>query len=272
VAVRPLPAPAEDLDERLEGDGGPVNVLSRWGAYGAGDPARASFSAITTTLPPRREPAIVWAITDRGVYERASDAPRAPAPRPAEALRIDASSVGALFVTAESSISLARLRDVLAAIPSELAGRVALAIALEPGTRLPAPPNAPSQEAGEALCPEGLPALPEAAPIGDLRADRVVQSLAPLRQGAAICVGTAQGQGAGGGRVVLAIRIAPDGHVERACASADETGDASLRECLAQAARAVIFPAPDPPGYVDVALPLSLAPLDSQRQRAICAD
>src|SRR5690606_32197186 len=124
--------------------------LSRWGAYGPGDPARPSFSAVTTTLPPKREPAIVWAITERGAYVRSSTEPaRQLDPVPVERLAATLSgSVGALFVTAEGSTPLARVAEALSAIPEELAGRVALAVALAPGTRLPTPPPAGEADAG----------------------------------------------------------------------------------------------------------------------------
>lgn len=272
VAVRPLPAPPEDLDARLAADAGPVTVLSRWGAYGDGDPSHVSLTAATTTLPPRREPARVWFVTDRGVYVRSTEGAAGVGPGSVE----DAAdalgapdAVGALFVTAESGVSLARLADVLRAIPDALSGRVGLAVALAEGTRLPEPPaTAPPTE--DASCPGGLPPLAEDAPIGRLRPEAIVGSLGPLRQAAATCVGAAEGEGAGGGRVALAIRIGPGGLVQEACAVEDATNDPSLRACLARAARTTAFPAPDPPGAVDVQLPLVLAPLPSQRQRPLC--
>ena len=144
-----------------------------------------------------------------------------------------------------------------------------LGATLAPGTRLPAPPSA-AEAPPEVRCPGGLPPLEADAPIGQLRPDVLVQSLGPLRQGAAICVSTAQGPGAAGGRVVLAMRIGPDGSVTDACAVEDETGDPRLLDCLRRSARAVAFPAPSPPGHLDVQLPLVLAPEASQRQRPVC--
>ncbi len=274
VAVRPLPAAPDDLDGALASEAGPVNVLSRWGAYGPGDPAAPSFAAVTTTLPPRREPALVWAITERGAYVRSSAAAaRELDPIPVARLGAtlpSASAVGALFVTAEAGTPLSRLTEALAAIPAELSGRVGLAVPLAAGTRLPAAPRAEEGDASAGACPNGLSELPESAPEGDLRPDVIVQSLGPLRQAAATCVSATQGPGAAGGRVALALRIGPDGRVHEACAVRDETNDPALRECLVRAARAVAFPAPSPPGFLDVELPLALAPLESQRQAPLC--
>lgn len=274
VAVRPLPASPDDLDDALEAEPGPVNVLTRWGAFGSGDPAHPSFSAVTSTLPPRREPALVWVVTERGVYARSSrEAARDVEPVPVAQLAAtipDPESIGALFVTAESGTPISRVADVLALVPPALAGRVALAVPLAPGTRLPTPPREAELDARAGLCPNGLPELPADAPSGDLRPDAIVQSLGPLRQGAETCVSSTQGPGALGGRVVLALRIGPDGRVSDACAVEDATNDAVLRECLLRAARATAFPAPEPPGYIDAQLPLTLAPLASQRQRPLC--
>ncbi len=250
-----------------------MNVLSRWGAYGSGDPSHPSFSAVTTTLPPRREPAIVWALTDRGVYVRSStEAATEPGPRPIDALTATVGpSTGVLYVTAEAGTPLDRVADVLRRAPASLAGRIGLAVALAPNTRLPDAPATDSSVAADAgLCPEGLPELPANAVAGDLHTDAIVSSLGPLRQAASTCVTGTQGPGAAGGRVVLALRIGADGRVETACATEDETSDPVLRECLLRAARATAFPTPNPPGSLDVQLPLALAPLESQRQTPIC--
>lgn len=275
VAVRPLPTPPDDLDARLAEDPGPVTVLSRWGAYGSGDPSHLSSSSVTATLPPRREPAVLWVVTDQGVYVRSTEgAATANGPRGAEEAASalgDPAAVGALFVTAEAGVSLERLSEVLSRIPSALAGRVGLAVTLAEGTRLPDAP-APEPSRDDAHCPDGLPSLPEDAPVGQLRPQAIVGSLGPLRQAAASCVSAAEGAGAGGGRVSLAIRIGPDGLVQEACAVEDSTDDATLRACLARAARTTAFPAPDPSGSVDVQLPLALVPPESQRQRPLCAD
>ncbi|HJL14726.1 MAG TPA: hypothetical protein RMH99_03665, partial [Sandaracinaceae bacterium LLY-WYZ-13_1] len=230
VAVRPLRDAPEDLDARLATDGSAVNVLSRWGAYGPGDPDRPTFAAVTTTLPPRREPAIVWAVTDRGVYVRSTQRPTDAAPPgshdDAAAALGDPAALGALLVTAERSVPLTRLAEVLAVVPPALAGRVALAVALEPGTRLPEPPEASGANGADALCPDGLPALAEDAPVGSLAPRVILSSLGPLRQGAEICVGTT---GGAGGRVELALRIGPDGRVAEACVVRDETDGPALR-------------------------------------------
>ncbi len=272
VAVRPLAVPEADLDARLEADAGPVVVLSRWGAYGQLDAGRVALSAVTTTLPPRVEPATVWFVTDRGVWVRNSGADAArPGPMPwADATAALPTDVGALFVTAEAGVPLATLAEALSSLPDALSGRVGLAVTLAAGTRLPGAPAAADAADTEGLCPNGLPPLGEGMSEGSLRPDRIVSSLGPLRQGAEICVGATDGPGAAGGRVGLAMRIGPDGQLIEACVTEEAAPDPTLRACLLRAARATMFPEPDPPGAVDVALPLVLAPLDSQRQRPLC--
>lgn len=272
VAVRPLAEPPDDLDERLEGDPGAVVVLSRWGMYGEAREGGVALTAVTTTMPPRTEPAILWAVTDRGVYVRHSRvAVTEPGPLSLEqATAMIPADAGALFVTAEAGLPLSRLADVLAAAPDRLTGTVGLAVALAPDTRLPEPPEQGGQADTDGLCPNGLPPLAEGAPVGNLLPQRIVSSLGPLRQGAEICVGATDGPGAAGGRVVLALRIGADGSLAEACVVEEAAPDPSLRACLLRSARSTMFPTPDPPGAVDVQLPLVLAPLDEQRQRPLC--
>lgn len=275
VAVRPLRDAPDDLDEILSADGSAVNVLSRWGAHGPGGSERLTLSAVTTTLPLPRSEAWVWAVTERGVYVRSTEHAAAQSePIPVGALSADShlpSEAGALFVTAEGGVPLSRLADVLGRVPDRFAGRVALAVALDPGTRLPASFERGLREPNvDVRCPDGLPVLAEDAPLGVLPPEVLVASLGPLRQGAETCAGTTGGPGAAGGRVTLALRIGPGGEVQSACIFEDETGDPMLASCLTTAARATAFPAPDPAGIVDVHLPLRIAPVDSQRQRPLC--
>ncbi|MBX3273336.1 MAG: hypothetical protein KF729_23940 [Sandaracinaceae bacterium] len=269
VAVRPLANAPDGLDARLAARA-PVVVLSRWGRYGERADGAFVLNAVTSTLPPREEPAIVWVITTDGVYVRSTAAPSAAAAGTAEAARAALPArVGALFVAAAGEVSLARLASVLALVPPELAGRVALAVPLAEGVRLPEAPVA-SDEPDPSWCEDGLPPIDEDAPQGSLRPDRIVRSLGPLRDAAASCVGGASGPGAAGGRVALAMRIAPDGRVAEACVRERAAPDPALHACLVRAARAIAFEAPSPPGFVDVELPLVLAPLTAQRQRALC--
>ena len=66
------------------------------------------------------------------------------------------------------------------------------------------------------------------------------------------------------------MRIGPDGRVSEVCVVESEHPDPTLHACLVRSARAVAFDAPSPAGFVDVQLPLVLAPLPVQRQRALC--
>ena len=272
VAVRPLtqPGPIEHLR-----DGNAVVVLTRWGAYGEAQANTPAFNAITTTLPPAAGEAIVWVVTADGILVRST---RTAMPVDVSTLEQAASALspsdgepgGALFVAADGAVPLSRVAEVLASVPQGWSGRVAFAVALAPGVRLPARPEAIALEDDSTRCPDGVPALAEDAPLGVLRPDRIVASLGPLRQGSALCVGATSGGGAVGGRVVMALRIGPDGVVSEACVVHDGMDDPLLRACLIRAARGTAFEAPDPPGFVDVQLPLVLAPLATQRQRPLC--
>jgi len=269
--LRPLPEPPADLDERLSHEAGPVVVLSRWGAYGQARPGVLALTAVTTTLPPRREPAAVWFVSDAGVTSRSTGAPvESGAGSVDEAVAQVPAEVGALFVTAEASVPLSRLADVLGRVPESLVGRAGLAVALAPDTRLPAPPPVVAIEGQDALCVDGLPDLQDSDPIGTLAPEQIVSSLGPLRQAVEACAGASDGPGAAGGRVAMALRIAADGRVASACIVEDATGDPALRACIVRATRSIAFPAPEPAGFVDVQLPLALSLLESQRQRPLC--
>lgn len=270
VAVRPLPAPPDDLDARMEPDRGPVRVLTRFGAYGEAAGARTALVAINTTLPPTRGVALAIVLTDRGAYARRSD--QSGGERDASRVEwlvdhVGWTEVDLVAVTAEAGVPLRALVELMERIPETMAGRVTLAVVLEEGTRLP---DAPAIQAGEPaeLCPDGLPELAESDPLGDLPAARIRGALDPLRSAAELCVGTSTGPGAAGGRVAMAVRIGPEGRVAGACVMEDSTGDAALRACLVRAARELSFDAPG--GYLDFALPLALEPGRAQRQVPVC--
>ena len=73
-----------------------------------------------------------------------------------------------------------------------------------------------------------------------------------------------------GGRLVLHFRVGPEGAVQAACAREDDLGDPALRRCVVSRLSALRFPAPDPPGHVDAALPLVFRPDRSAAPRALC--
>ncbi len=270
VAVRPLPEPASDLDARLAEGVAPVSLLTRFGTYGTST-APLGLVAMTTTRPAASGHVLALFLTDEGLYARRSEraeGERTPS-RPAWVLEHTAwDDVDLVVVTAEAGVPVDTLLDLLDRLPDRLAGRVGLAVPLAPGTQLPPSPSADAAVSPAALCPEGLDLLPDAAPEGDLPADRLRTGLAPLARDAELCVGTSAGAGAAGGRVVLALRIDPTGRVQDACAMEDATGDPALRACLLEATRTLGF---DPPGgFLDLALPLRLEPGLSHRQRPVC--
>lgn len=262
-ALRPLPQPGDDLDLALE-RAASVNLLSLYGRYGdtPGAPTFAAFSA----APPSRE-AVALIATDQGYYVRGTSAgaPRVDRRPLATALAALAASPSAtLFVAAEAHVPLSELARALAAVGAQPQPAV-LAVNLAPGTALPEPPAVP----GDALCPDGLGETE--APQGELSVAALQGGLAGLRERAPDCLGEADARGAAGGKLELALRIGAAGQVETACIASDDTGDARLRACLLREARELAFPAPSPPGSVDVLLPLALRPLNAAAPVLLCA-
>lgn len=270
VAVRPLPTPPPSLEEHLARAPGSVRVLTRFGTYGTHE-SELALVAINTTLPPSRGVALSLFLTSRGLYARRSDEPHGE--RDASRIdwvleHIDWSAFDLVAVTASATTPVRVLAELLEQLPASMAGRIALAVALEPGTRLPEPPATIVVGHIAALCPDGLPELGESDPIGDLSPTQIRRGLGPLERAAELCVGTNAGRGAGGGLVSIAVRISPTGQVSDACMIEDATEDPSLRACIVDAARELVF---DPPGFfVDFALPMRLLPGRSQRQTPIC--
>lgn len=265
-AIRPLPEADDDLDTRLAAGVSAVTVLTRWGALGAGQAEGLSLSAVTTTLPSASTSARVWFVTDRGLYERSTDGTVGAVEPGGPPSTEDISS---LFIAAEAGVPLSRLAEVLALAPRSLAGHIGLAVTLAEGTRLPDAPDPPALDSAP-LCPEGLPALAEETAYGALSAEHLRSRLGPLRERATICVSTASGPGAAGGRFEVVMRIDATGAVTDACVQSNSADDPALRACLVRALRDLRFDAPSPAGVLDVALPLVLSPAATQRQAPLC--
>lgn len=259
AAVRPLPEPPEAFASRPSS----VVVLTRHGAIGSPD-ASLALAAFTTTRPARGARARVVLVTRTALFRGATDGTRFEPVEPAALAVID-DGTSHVFVTAEASVPLARLVEVLSALPDSLSGRVGLAVALPEGTRLPA--TAPATSA-PSIEPCDLGPLPDEA-WGDVDPAAVRAGIQPLVERARACVGAAEGNGALGGRLVLTLRIGPDGRVNGACVGEDDTGDPSLHACLLRAARELRFHPPRG-GSVDVAVPLRLEPGAAYRQAPVC--
>ncbi len=257
AAVRPLPEPPASLTGRLDR----VAVLTRYGAIGEPD-APLGLVAFTTTRPAAGAAALVLVISARGLSLGRTGQARFDEIDPSRLASLDDGS-SLVFVTASADVPVSELVRVLAALPA-MPGRVALAVALPGGTRLPA---VASEEVETApIC--ALEPMPDEA-WGDLSVEALRSGVAPLAERARLCAGTTNGPGALGGRVVLSMRIDPRGRVSEACVSEDETNDGVLRACLVAAARELGFPAPSG-GAVDVALPLRIEPGLTHRQVALC--
>jgi len=269
AAIHPISPPIEDLDPILLRSR-EAQVLSRWGRHGV------SLSTLKlaglTDAPPTRG-AEVLILTDQGAYLRTTgEAPLTPgSARPdAQITTLLGASAATfanltLFVTAESNVSVARLSAVLDELFLRYPGPVVLALALAPDTVLPAPR---ATTAAARRCPDGL--SDSQGLEGDLAVSALTDGLSPLRPRAASCLEHADAGGAAGGRLLLGLRIRPDGSVEQACMIADETQDDALAACVLAAAHDLHFAAPSPPGFVDVELPLLLRANSAPAQPAVC--
>lgn len=269
-AVVPLPDAPTDLVTALARGTARARLLTHWGEIGDGtyDLVLASFTTTATTAA--RAPAVVVVVTHAGVLLRYSDRDASPGDGPlapdAAAARVLALAGHALYVTAEHDTPLSELHALLARLPGE--GPVALAVALPPETRLPR--AAAPADASSHACPEGLSEPGADATEGDLATADIVAALAPLRDAATRCLQSARGAAIAGGKLTLALRIAPDGRVHDACAVDDAIGDPALLECVLESVRGLHFPVPSPAGFVDVQLPLDLTPVGPLPQRALC--
>jgi hypothetical protein len=227
------------------------------------------LASLTYTPPTRRAAALF--ITDAGIRLRS-------ARHAARAAAVVADSLSAseaplvlrdleettVYVAAEAQIPLSEVWQLLEALRGRTK-HVALAVNLLPGTSSP-----PRKDAAEAppRCPDGLGPVTGAS--GDLAPARIRAALAPLVERAPECLTRAEGPGAAGGRLDLALRVADTGRVARACIRGDDTGDAALERCVLSLAEALTFPAPDPSGSVDIVLPLVLKGRHPPPQDVLC--
>lgn len=270
LATRNWPEFPERVASVLEDPRERVRVLTTFGPLG--DAREGPVLVAATALPPRaaRKPTMaVFATKGDGLSVRFGDRPGQDALDVEGVARIAAEAargeLGSIWLTADRLTPVARLREVLVNLPSDPA--VAFAIALPQSTRLSPPPTQPVLKAH---CPAGLPEPKAERPEGDLEAPAIVDALAPLTNGAQRCLEQATGPAAAGGRVTLAVRIGERGAVEAACLVDDTIEDPTMAGCLVETARTLAFPAPSPTGFVDVQLPLSLAPGGGAPAQRIC--
>ncbi|HEX7477533.1 MAG TPA: hypothetical protein VF331_06980 [Polyangiales bacterium] len=270
AGVRPLPAAPAELVSLLDKAAGPIAVLSSWGAS-AGESSPVTLVALTTTTTAAlTQPSVTVFLTSKGAYLRCADSVcRAhPEAMPLTAAVSWLAQVGApsttVYVSAEAAVALAQVRELLRTLPARY--EVALAVALPKGTRLPPP----APQSGELLCPDGLAELAADAQEGDLPVPVLQSALAPLHDAALSCALATGGRASLGGRLLLDLRIAPDGSVTALCLEHDEIGELALRRCLVESARSLRFPKPEPSGFVDLSVPLQLQLQGPTAQRALC--
>ncbi|MFO0692960.1 MAG: hypothetical protein U0230_05350 [Polyangiales bacterium] len=271
-AVRPIADAPTSLDARLEGGAGTFVALTRWGRTGTGSLALAAFTPVEPVVD---EPLVAVLVGRRGLYLRSTSAELSAArrgPFPLAELGPSLAALGTadspVLVTADATVSIATLRGVLDVLGAR--GRsTALASVLPESTRLPDEPPPPGDPTG-GLC-EALPDLAPDATEGSLPVDAIRRGLESLRAAVPGCVAaSSSGRVARGGRLGLLLRIGPNGTVEAACARQDAIGEPTFRACVLDAARALRFDRPTPPGSVDVALPLVVTPDTSLGRDALC--
>jgi hypothetical protein len=271
VGVRPLPAAPAELAGTLDQAAGPATVLSTWGVS-AGEALKLSLVAFTTTTTQAlQRPQVALLLTHKGVYLRGADAISRAHP---EAMPLatavswlaqpGAQEPATIYVSAEAAVPLTQVRELLQALPARY--EVALAVALPKDTRLPEL----GAHASDLLCPQGLSELAPDAPEGDLPASVLQAALSPLREAALECAQSTAGRASLGGRLVLDLRVGPDGKPVEICVEHDEIAELALRRCLVESARNLQLPQPKPAGYVDLSLPLRLQLQGPTAQRSLC--
>jgi hypothetical protein len=275
VAVRPLPSTPDDLDKRLEGHPGKVHVMTLWGRVGDDTNAIVLVAFTTTSPQSARLPAVALFLTDRGITVRQSDEASEPNAAPLQLADVGpflanlaSKKEFALYVTANANISLRALYDLLSVLPYPQR-EVALTVALAPETRLPKP-FIPSAKEADIWCPQGLPEPPEEAPQGDIPQIEIMTAMGSMRDKARQCLSVAEGSGAAGGRVVIAMRVDENGNVSKQCLVEDAIQDLALGKCLLSTVGELRFPPPSPKGFVDIHLPLKLSPEGISGQSPIC--
>jgi hypothetical protein len=269
AATRPLADAPKELATLLLRAAGPPTIFTAWGST-PGELPDIALAAFTTTTPASaKASALAMFLTSQGVFLRGAQLPLRAHPD-----ALDLGAAGAVlaqvpdpviaYVSAESAIPVEQLAAALRSVPNRF--EVALAVVLPKGTRLPAV----AERSQELLCPDGLPEPQSDEPEGSLDPAALRAELTPLRDAALRCALATGGQALQGGRLELGLRIGADGRPRELCIVRDAIGEAVLRRCVIEAARALKFPLPSPTGFVDVQLPLELALTGPAAQRPLC--
>jgi len=272
LSVRPLPPVSEHAKEVMDDRSGAITVVSPWATVGGqAEPSDAILLPFTTTSPGAvRLPTVALFATREGVYLRAAKGvipgltKEAVSPEDAGAWLARVTEPAAVYVTAERALELRRLAELLKLVPNR--HEVALAVALPKATRLPAA----AADSGEGLCLQGL-SEPAASEVeGSLEPAAAQRALAPLREAALSCALSSGGKALLGGKLVLALRVGPDGRAREACFVSDAIAEPLLRRCLLSSVRDLALPTPKPTGFADVHLPLQIELAGPKPQRASC--
>jgi hypothetical protein len=270
LSVRPLPPVSEHAKEVLDDRAGGITVVSPWGTVGGQtEPSDAILLPFTTTSPDAvKLPTVALFATREGVYLRAAKGViqglplTAVSPEDAGSWLARVTEPAAIYVTAERALELRRLTELLKLVPNR--HEVALAVALPKATRLPAA----TADNGEGLCLNGLSDPAESEVEGNLDVAAAQSALAPLREAALSCALSSGGKALLGGKLVLGLRIGPDGRAREACFVSDAIAEPVLRRCLLSSVRDLPLPTPKPVGFADVHLPLQIELAGPKPQRA----
>lgn len=269
--VSPLPeADPAAVDALRSAD--TVRIVSRWGVDGERGPYVGTF----THHPPLAEHfGIVVAITgDRASLRSTTpDGPRENSvSRDAIAAQLEGASSRhpLLIVTADAGVDMQTLARWLEAL-DVLHLPLALGLVIHTDRDL-AQRHALSIDNDATQCTV-LPPLEGGGPIGALSAVTLRDALPALRDVVSHCTTIASSQAvAVGGRLRVGVRIDANARASDVCVTDDSIDDASFRICLVDGIGRMAWPTPSPAGFVDVYLPLVIAPDLQSSHRGICLD
>jgi hypothetical protein len=250
-----LEDPPGDLDALLEqkpgrGGGGfdppGIRLKTSWGGTEGGD-----YLDLVALSPAPKSinsgPTPILIATDRGLYlgliGRPTDGTRLDAPSLARIKNELVPKAKVWIVTAEGDAPLAKVREALAVIKDSKGTVILASPVASPGRRTARPSRYDSRvpKGSKDACDDDMMAVK--GPPGEYKMG-TFSRLAETMERAGKSCGDALAAGRGGSIHVM-LRIAADGHIDKACAETDDVGDDTVRACVVDAIRKAKIPAPD---------------------------